>query len=69
MKKQDVFKLGISIGEMQNQEQFKTGTKHPEIAVAQANSFIESKFGPGFSLHFVDDTGMNGRRRSRRRRY
>lgn len=65
MKKQDIFKLGISIGEMQNHEQFRTGTKHPEIAIAQANSFIESKFGPGFAVHFVDDA--NPRRKRRRR--
>lgn len=66
MKKPDTFKLGICIGEMQNQEQFKTGTKHPDISIAQANSFIESKYGPGFSLYFVDDA--NPRRRNRRRR-
>jgi hypothetical protein len=65
MKKHDIFKLGISIGEMQNQEQFKTGTKHPEISIAQANSFIQSKYGPGFSLHFTDDANP---RRNRRRR-
>lgn len=65
MKKNDVFKIGISIGEMQNQEMFKTGTKHPELAVAQANSFIESKYGPGFGIYFVDDE--NPRRKRRRR--
>lgn len=65
MKKPDTFKLGISIGEMQNQETFKTGTKHPEISVAQANSFMRSKYGPGFSLYFVDDE--NPRRKRRRR--
>jgi hypothetical protein len=65
MKKQDMFKLGISIGEMANQEQFKTGTKHPDIAIAQANSFIESKFGPGFNVYFTDDA--NPRRKRRRR--
>lgn len=65
MKKQDVFKIGICVGEMKNQEQFRTGTKHPEIAIAQANSFIESKFGPGFALSFTDDG--NPRRRRRRR--
>lgn len=66
MKKQDTFKLGISIGEMQNQEQFKTGTKHPEIAISQANSFIESKYGPGFGLYFVDDAKPRRRRRRNR---
>jgi len=65
MKKPDTFKLGISIGEMANQEQFKTGTKHPDIAVAQANGFIESKFGPGFAIYFTD--GANPRRKRRRR--
>ena len=65
MKKNDIFKLGISIGEMQNQEQFKTGTKHPEIAIAQANSFMNSKYGPGFNIYFVDDASP---RRKRRRR-
>ena len=65
MKKPDIFKLGISLGEMANQEQFSTGTKHPEIAVAQANRFIESKYGPGFNLYFVDDA--NPRRKRRRR--
>lgn len=65
MKKEDVFKLGISIGEMQNMESFKTGTKNPKMAIAQANSFIESKFGSGFSLYFVDDE--NPRRKRRRR--
>jgi hypothetical protein len=66
MKKNDIFKLGISIGEMANQEQFCTGTKHPEIAVAQANRFIDSKYGPGFNIYFVDDANP---RRKRRRRY
>jgi hypothetical protein len=65
MKKPDTFKLGICIGEMQNQETFKTGTKHPEISVAQANSFMQSKYGSGFSLYFVDDE--NPRRKRRRR--
>jgi len=65
MKKQDVFKIGISIGEMKNQEMFATGTKHPDIATAQANSFIESKYGPGFAIYFTDDA--NPRRRRRRR--
>ena len=65
MKRPDIFKLGISIGEMANHEQFKTGTKHPDISVAQANSFIESKYGPGFNLYFVDDA--NPRRKRRRR--
>jgi hypothetical protein len=65
MKKPDIFKLGISLGEMANQKQFSTGTKHPEIAVAQANRFIESKYGPGFNLYFVNDA--NPRRKRRRR--
>lgn len=65
MKKPDVFKLGISVGEMANQRTFETGTKHPDIAVAQANSFIESKFGPGFSIYFTDEA--NPRRKRRRR--
>ena len=65
MKKPDTFKIGISIGEMANQEQFRTGTKHPEISIAQANRFIESKYGPGFALHFTDDA--NPRRKRRRR--
>lgn len=66
MEKKDVFKLGISIGEMQNQRTFNTGTKHPELAIAQANSYIESKYGPGFSLNFIDDS--RPRRRGRRQR-
>ncbi len=65
-KDNDPFKIGISIGELQNQEQFSTGTKHPELAIAQANSFIEAKYGPGFVLSFIDDA--NPRRRCRRRR-
>jgi hypothetical protein len=65
MKKNDIFKLGISIGEMQNHESFSTGTKHPEIAIAQANGFINSKYGPGFNIYFVDDA--NPRRKRRRR--
>jgi hypothetical protein len=65
MKKNDIFKLGISIGEMQNQETFKTGTKHPEIAIAQANSFMNSKYGPGFNIYFVDDKKPSRRRRRR----
>ena len=65
MKKPDCFKLGICIGEMQNQEAFRTGTKHPEIAVAQANWYINSKYGPGFSIYFTDDA--NPRRKRRRR--
>jgi hypothetical protein len=65
MKKPDIFKLGISIGELANQEAFSTGTKHPEIATAQANRFIESKYGPGFNIYFVDDA--NPRRKRRRR--
>jgi len=65
MKKNDIFKLGISIGEMQNQESFSTGTKHPEISIAQANRFIESKYGPGFNIYFTDDA--NPRRKRRRR--
>ena len=65
MKKQEPFKLGISLGEMANQESFRTGTKHPEISIAQANRFIESKYGPGFSLYFTNDA--NPRRKRRRR--
>jgi hypothetical protein len=65
MKKPDIFKLGITLGELQNQESFSTGTKHPEIAVAQANRFIESKYGPGFNIYFTDD--QNPRRKRRRR--
>jgi hypothetical protein len=65
MKKPDVFKLGISIGEIANQEAFSTGTKHPEISVAQANKFIESKYGPGFNIYFVDDANPRRKRRSR----
>lgn len=67
MKKPDPFKLGISLGDVANQETFKTGTKHPDIAVAQANSFIEKKFGPGFAIYFTDDANPRRKRRRRER--
>lgn len=66
MRKPDDFKLGISIGEMQNHEMFSTGTKHPELAVAQANRYIEKKFGSGIAIFFTDDS--NPRRGRKRRR-
>ena len=54
---------------MQNHEMFNTGTKHPNIAIAQANSFIKTKYGPGFSLSFEDDSNPRRQRRRRERDY
>lgn len=65
-KRNDPFKLGISIGQSKGQKQFFTGVDDCPKAIHDANKYIHEKYDSGFTIFFVNERDES-RRRTRRR--
>ena len=59
-------KIGISIGMLRGQTQFKVPVEHPAFALKQANDIIRENYNNGIALFYIDRN--HPRRRNRRRR-